>query len=105
MSEYKKRINKLKKFQIIIVLILVVAGLVYFYLVSRPKISVYNVPDSCMPIGGSISHSIGDEDACNNACNAYCYSLKKEKVKSEFLLRLGPQCNLCTCYCKPTINL
>ena len=99
MSKYTKKIHKLQLIQTILIIICVIALAIYFYFISRPVITSFNITDECGPIGGTISHPIKDEDVCRNICNAYCRSVDKEFHDSYFELS-GIGCNLCTCYCK-----
>lgn len=99
MSKYTKKIHKLQLIQVILIIICLIALGIYFFIMTRPVITEYNETDECVPIGGTISHSIKDEDECNNKCSAYCQSVDKEFHDSYFELK-GLGCNLCTCYCK-----
>ena len=99
MSKYSKRVKKLKRMQLILVAACVVAFLIWIVIFTRPEISEYDLRDECGPIGGTISHSIDDEDACINFCNANCQSLDKEYHSSQFSLRTL-ECNSCKCFCK-----
>src|SRR3990170_3386152 len=95
---YRQRINLLKNIQLILVIACVIAVAAYGYFITRPEIIFYELKDECGPIGGSISHPLDDEDACGNACLAYCLSRKMQIHDSKFVLR-DPKCNMCTCYC------
>ncbi len=99
MSKYTKKIHKLQLIQTILIIICLIAIAVYFFFITRPVVTAYNITDECGPIGGTISHPIKDEDVCRNICNAYCRSIEKEIHDSYFELN-GIGCNLCTCYCK-----
>ena len=96
---YKSRINRLKRIQLVLVIVCVLAIAVYGFIITRPEITSYVVKDECGPIGGTISHPIDDEDACSNACRAYCLSLEKKFHDSDFKLRFD-ECNSCNCECE-----
>jgi len=99
MSRYKNKIKFLQTLQVVLIVACVLALAGFAIMVNKPKVSKYNVKDECGPIGGSISHSIDDIDACKNACKAYCQSMKKEFHDSSFEQNIEI-CNTCTCYCK-----
>ena len=99
MSKYSKRVRKLERLQLILVAVCLIALIIWLIIFTRPKVSEYNIKDECGPIGGSISHSIDDEDSCVNVCNAYCQALIKEYHDSEFILS-NTNCHSCKCYCK-----
>ena len=99
MSRYSKKVRQLQRIQLVAVITLLVAFIIFAYFIFRPKITKYDVRDDCGQIGGQVSHLIDDEFACKNACTAYCLSLDKEYHKSEFTLK-DPQCNECGCFCK-----
>jgi hypothetical protein len=98
-KKYKNRIKLLQSLQILLFIICILAFIFYLYKITRPEITLYIIKDECGPIGGSISHSIGDEDTCYNRCNADCISLKKEISSSQIILK-QTECNICNCYCK-----
>ncbi|MCM2325673.1 MAG: hypothetical protein NDI94_04365 [Candidatus Woesearchaeota archaeon] len=99
MSKYSDKVKKLQVLQMI--LVVVCLGLIVFFIISmlKPKIVKYEVKDECGPIGGSISHSIDDDDSCSNACSAYCLSLQKGFHESAFIAS-NRTCNTCDCFCK-----
>ena len=99
MSKYKRNVKRLKTVQIVLVAVCILAFAVYGYFLFRPKITGYTVRDECGPIGGTVSHSIDDVDACTNACNAYCKSLDKEYFDSSFDEAFN-ECNSCKCQCQ-----
>ena len=80
-----------------VVCIFVIIG--YLYYLTRPTITQNTLIDECGPIGGTISHSIDDDDSCSNMCRAYCKSTQKEFHDTDFTLK-GVGCNDCECYCK-----
>jgi hypothetical protein len=98
-KSYKKQVQRLKRLQAILMIVCLLVFISYAYFITRPKISSYDVKDECGPIGGTISHPIDDEDACDNICGATCLSKDKLFHKSKFVLK-DPECNICTCYCK-----
>ena len=99
MSRYSKKVKKLQKIQSVMIILCLIGIIAFFIWLTRPKLTIYQVPDACGPIGGQIMHSIDDEDACKNACNAHCQSLDKDFHKSEFTLeQVG--CHTCDCSCK-----
>ena len=99
MDRYHKKVRQMQKLQIILVIVCLIAGAVFIYFATRPNIIEYSVPDECGPIGGSVSHTLDDADACANACNAYCLSLKQTYATSAFEAVPG-RCNDCRCYCE-----
>jgi hypothetical protein len=99
MSKYQKKILRLKKIQIILIILCLVASAIYLYFITKPEVTKFTVDDECGPIGGTVSHSIDDDDSCSNACNAYCISMQKKYKKSSFKFELNA-CNTCTCYCQ-----
>jgi hypothetical protein len=99
-SNYKKKIKKKILLQNILIL-LCLLGLAYFlFTIFKPEITTYAVKDSCGPIGNTISHSIDDQESCQNACNSVCKSFGLNFHKSEFLYMKEVTCNNCTCLCK-----
>ncbi len=97
-KKYHENVEFLKRIQIALIVICVVALVAYLYFLFQPKITKFVISDECGPISGSIMHSIKDEDACSNSChNQYC-TKGKEFLKSEFTLSMP--CNTCICYCK-----
>ena len=96
---YGKRIESLKRLQLALIFICVAGIFAYILFITKPEITAYAIKDECGPIGGSISHSIDDEDTCGNACSAYCLSMGEKFHKSAFEIK-GLECNKCDCLCK-----
>lgn len=102
-DSYKKSVEKLRIIQIVLVLVCIIALIFYVYHITKPKIlPPYNYPDECglMPGGNGVTHPIGSEDVCKNACFSLCVSKDYTLSKAVFQAREGPICNLCECYCK-----
>lgn len=99
MSKYSKNVKKMQLMQVALIAVCIVALVIWLIIFTRPKLVEYTVPDECGPIGGSISHSIDDSDACMNACSAYCQSLKQEYHDSAFE-ESTLECHSCVCECK-----
>lgn len=99
MSKYSSRVKKLERVQLVLIAVCVIALIIWAIVFTRPKVTEYNIKDECGPIGGSVSHSIDDDDSCVNICSAYCQSLVKKYHDSEFTLS-ALECNSCKCYCK-----
>jgi hypothetical protein len=99
MDRYHTRVRLMQNLQTLGIVILLIAGAVFLYIATRPEIIRYDIPDECGPIGGSISHTLDDADSCQNACNAYCLSLKHTYETSRFEL-VENACNTCECYCE-----
>jgi len=97
---YSKKVKKLQNIQSTLIIICLLAIAVFFIFRFKPEITEYDVEDVCGPIGGAISHSIDDEDACRNACSAKCLSFEKEYHDSDFFENTLEGCHTCTCYCK-----
>ncbi|MEM4397339.1 MAG: hypothetical protein QW757_01790, partial [Candidatus Woesearchaeota archaeon] len=64
------------------------------------RFTYYNYVDECgiMPGGNGLTHTIANEDNCNNACYSYCQSKKKALFKFEFKEEKN-KCNTCKCQC------
>jgi|SaaInlStandDraft_4_1057021.scaffolds.fasta_scaffold53469_2 hypothetical protein len=99
MGKYQKKVNFLKRAQLVLIIVCVIAICTFFYLRFKPQITNYQIEDICGPIAGRLSHSINDVDQCRNACNAQCQSLDKEYYKSDYEAR-EIECNMCECFCK-----
>lgn len=100
-EKYRKHIKNLQNLQTVLVLFCIVASLAYIFIVTRPKVVLYNYADECglMPGGSGVSHTLKNEDTCSNACYSYCISKDYKFQKAVFEVREGPQCNLCECHC------
>jgi hypothetical protein len=97
-KKYMHHVELMKKAQLILIIICVIAIAAYLYYIFQPKVTVFEIKDECGPISGSIMHSIKDEDSCTNACrNQYC-TKGKQVLKAKFELSLP--CNTCMCYCR-----
>lgn len=99
MNQYQSKVKKLQKLQFFLILICAVLIFGFVLYVNKPSITGFVVRDDCGPIGGTISHSIDDEDSCKNACVAYCQSLKQEYHDFDFVSS-QTKCNSCDCLCK-----
>ena len=99
MDKYHKKVKLMQNLQIFLVVVCLIAAGIFMYIATRPNIIRYDLEDECGPIGGSVSHTLDDADACQNACNAYCLSLKHTYETSVFTLAEGG-CNKCECYCE-----
>jgi hypothetical protein len=99
-SESTKSVERMKLIQIVLIVLCVIIFIAYIFFITRPKLTQYTITDDCGPIGGQVSHTVGNTDTCSNKCTAHCLSLKKEYHDSSFEAREGPICNLCVCNCK-----
>ncbi|NTV22925.1 MAG: hypothetical protein HGA85_00930 [Nanoarchaeota archaeon] len=97
--DYKKHVKYMQRLQIALIALCVLGLLVYAVLMFRPKVKSMMYPDECMPIGGTVSHSVASEDACSNACVSACSSKKTKLQSTKFIERFGPECNYCECFC------
>ncbi|MBN2368108.1 hypothetical protein JXC34_03740 [Candidatus Woesearchaeota archaeon] len=96
--KYTASVKRMQAVQILLAVVCIAALMAYVFFLTRPSVTSFVIKDECGPIGGRISHSIDDQDVCNNACNAYCNSVDKKFQKGEFEERLN-QCNRCECFC------
>ena len=99
MASYKQRVDTLKRVQLVLIVICIIAIIGFAFWINKPTITGYAIVDECGPIGGRISHLIDNEDACKNACRAQCLSLDKEYESHDFTENPGV-CHECECKCK-----
>ncbi len=61
----------------------------------------FELQDRCgpMPGGGGISHSIPNEEMCDNSCRARCVSEDLSYKSSRFTMS-DSACHTCDCFCK-----
>ena len=100
LTKYQKRIKNKIFLQNILVVICILVLILLIYLKLKPEITGFAVKDECGPIGRTISHSIGDEEACKNVCNSACKSFEFKYHDSIFIYNNEIMCNNCTCLCK-----
>ncbi|MBN1503277.1 hypothetical protein JW930_07095 [Candidatus Woesearchaeota archaeon] len=98
-TTYSKKVKQRILVQNVLIVVCLLSIAVFFYLKLRPSFVTYAVRDECGPLGGTISHSIGSEDECANACKAACQSYEQKYKNMEFSSSPGT-CNNCTCICK-----
>jgi len=97
---YSKKVKKMQKLQAVLIVVCIIAMAIFFIYKFKPELTEYDIRDECGPIGGAISHSIDDGDACKNACTARCLSFDKEYHSTDFLENNLEGCHTCTCFCK-----
>jgi len=102
MGNYSKKVKRLQQIQLVSILVLLIAFISVYMFINRPELTKYVVRDECGEIGGAVSHSIDDTDACVSACTAYCQSFQKEYHKSKFI-ESTLSCHTCDCTCSEII--
>ncbi len=98
-KRYDKSINSRILLQNILIIICIAA---HVFLVSRQfrrEKVVIPLKDECGPIGQTISHSIDNDEACQNNCYAACTSMDHTYSGHEYIYNNEIACNNCTCVC------